>query len=503
MIRHILMMIIVLLAGAVLVAISLPTLPTDSASGLSSVEPAFDESTAVVLESWSKKADLDAAPEALVFSEGQVRAQGTFPGELILTAKLPRERLNAELVLDLYCPESVRELSAAVYFKDKDGLWFQTDIEEKILPKRWNPIHIRMLGEYGRIRGLNHKGGWDAYRMDRAVEFGLKLYSPVVGEGEFKIRRPRASVHRNPETIEIHHFRGPAPTVERFACAEITFLLNQEFENPFDPSQVDVKGIFLLPDGRVERVDGFYYQPFTSALVHDHEVLTPSGRPQWRLRYTPQEVGEIRYKIMVTTKAARMTTAFRHFECTGGSRNGFVTLSEKNVYGFSFSNGLSYYPVGHNTRSPFDLRSKKRLNIPLAVDRGTYSYEQTFKKMADSGQTLAEVWMSSWWLAIEWTRRWKHFEGLGRYNLESAWKLDRVLELAREHGIRINLVIDNHGKYSDFLDKEWAFSPYSRKNGGPVEHPNDFFTDKTCRPVFRPWLKVRAVNAPYVTTSPA
>jgi hypothetical protein len=111
-------------------------------------------------------------------------------------------------------------------------------------------------------------------------------------------------------------------------------------------------------------------------------------------------------------------------------------------------------------------------------------YEDFFPKMAKAGENLAEVWMASWWVGIEWTRKWRDFHGPGRYSLPHAWLLDQIFAMAARHGIHIHLVIDNHGKFDDWCDPEWQTNPFNRRGieeSGYVDYPHEYFTDEACR----------------------
>ena len=67
--------------------------------------------------------------------------------------------------------------------------------------------------------------------------------------------------------------------------------------------------------------------------------------------------------------------------------------------------------------------------------------------------------MCSWWVSIEWYRKWPGYHGLGRYNMQNAWKLDHVLDSAEKHGMYIQLVTTNHGQFSNYIDREFEFNP--------------------------------------------
>ena len=99
-----------------------------------------------------------------------------------------------------------------------------------------------------------------------------------------------------------------------------------------------------------------------------------------------------------------------------------------------------------------------------------------------------EVWLASWWMGLEWTVAWKNYHGLGRYNLAHAWRLDRILAKARELGMHVQIVIDNHGKYSAWCDEEWAYSPYNARNrvsGGFLGRAEEFFSNERAKRLYR------------------
>ncbi|MBA3708403.1 MAG: hypothetical protein H0W83_06265 [Planctomycetes bacterium] len=139
--------------------------------------------------------------------------------------------------------------------------------------------------------------------------------------------------------------------------------------------------------------------------------------------------------------------------------------------------GRWYWPIGLNLRSPNDLRSHDNLHTAVTPDRGTYSYHAYLERFARSGGTATEVWMAPWSLGLEWNSSWFGFHGLGRYSQSNAWRLEHVLDDALAHGVRINLVISNHGQASSDSDREWQGSPYNAANGGPVAHSPELFTD--------------------------
>ena len=83
--------------------------------------------------------------------------------------------------------------------------------------------------------------------------------------------------------------------------------------------------------------------------------------------------------------------------------------------------------------------------------------------------------MAAWSLGIEWVNT-----GLGDYTerMQNAWTLDQVFLLGAKYGINIQLVLINHGAFSESTNPEWFANPYNKLNGGPLESPSEFATNQ-------------------------
>ena len=67
-------------------------------------------------------------------------------------------------------------------------------------------------------------------------------------------------------------------SVGQYEKFELTVPLWREYENPFDPEQVDVRGSFATPSGKTVEVPGFYYRPFQrSRDENGNEMLRPGS----------------------------------------------------------------------------------------------------------------------------------------------------------------------------------------------------------------------------------
>jgi hypothetical protein len=249
--------------------------------------------------------------------------------------------------------------------------------------------------------------------------------------------------------------------------------------NPFDPAQATVRVRFRSPGGVESTVDAFWFQDYTRALVGGHEVLTPSGAPFWKLRYTPTTGGLWRWRWDATTSAGATVGRWHTLEVRRkASGHGFLRVSPRDPRYLSYDDGTPYFAVGEN--------------LAWYDQRGTYAYDDWLDQLARQGATWIRLWMPSWAMGIEWSDT-----GLGDYTkrLDRAWQLDYVLDAAAKRGIAVQLVLQNHGPFSTSINPQWDANPYNAANGGPLARPSQFFTDPVAQDLFR--RRVRYIVARY------
>jgi hypothetical protein len=247
-------------------------------------------------------------------------------------------------------------------------------------------------------------------------------------------------------------------------AVEFTLDVSATFENPFDPDQIAVEAEFLTPSGRTERRPGFYHQPFEGEYEEGEELLAMGGEPSWKVRYTPREPGEHSATFRARDGSGEAAFGPLSLRCVDSELPTFVRIGPEQDGGpryFRREDGSSVFLIGHNvTTYPGNL-------------------DEVFRRMAAGGENYTRFWMWSHGLGLEW--------GLpvGHYRLEEAWRLDRALELAREHGVYLMLCLDTH---QDFRGG-WPRNPYNAARGGPCAEPMGFFTGDRARSLYRRRLR--------------
>lgn len=267
------------------------------------------------------------------------------------------------------------------------------------------------------------------------------------------------------------------PCYEKY---ELSFKLNRIFNNPYDPSEIDVMIELTAPDGGKVSHPGYYHEPWKIRKGRVREEAVRDGGPVWRVRCAPMVEGKHAWTL--TAKNGSDTArASGSFVVTRARTPGFVVISKKDPKYFEFSNGSFYYPIGHNIRSPSDIRpsiyhGESLENARWADTQGVAAYEKWFGIMHENGENFSRVWMAPWWCGLEWNEGYEGYHGVGYFNQANAARLDMVLELAEKEGIYINLETMNHGALSTHIDADWRHNPMNKSTqpGGFIMHASDF-----------------------------
>jgi hypothetical protein len=276
---------------------------------------------------------------------------------------------------------------------------------------------------------------------------------------------------------------GEGGRVRRYEGLEWRLEVEGTWDNPFDEREVEVTATFTAPSGKEVRVAGFWDVPYERDEVNGQERLTKVGEPAWKVRFTPSEVGEYRWKVKARDRSGEVGSETARFQVKEGNAKGFVRRSPGSPYYLQYDNGKPYFAVGED--------------VCWAGPRQTLDYDQWFPALGAAGGNFARIWLVRWNMALEWnpedsfTRG--RFYGAGLYSMDNAARLDYVMDLAERSGVYVMLSLGYHGELLDresyFGEQCWQFSPYNKANGGPCEKPADFWTDPEARRLYKQKLR--------------
>jgi hypothetical protein len=264
----------------------------------------------------------------------------------------------------------------------------------------------------------------------------------------------------------------PKESARQWEVAEFSISGVPQVSNPFDPDQIAVHGTFIGPSGKSTGVDGFWYQDYRATLSGSSEVLTVQGAPEWRLRFTPDEIGTYKLNLQITTTTGSLAgvTTFDSAAAANTNRfKGFVKIAANRRY-FEIAG------------EPLPLNGA---NVCWHGSRGTFDYIDWFSAMHTNGENYARLWMCPWAFGIEAQPATRT-----NYKLDRAWQLDQTIRLAKTNGIFLMLCLEYHGMLQTQPDQfggnnGWKDNPYNTANGGPCATPNDFFTSITARDIYK------------------
>ena len=294
-------------------------------------------------------------------------------------------------------------------------------------------------------------------------------------------------------SLEVVDFSTPSGAAQLYKKYEIKFNLDAQFNNPFDPDEIDIQAVFTDESGESVRIFGFYTQdyrvqvtptPYTkrdgTEKIYNIREYFPISEPYWAIRFAPVKTGRYNYHLNIKTISGEFRYPIEDelsLECVLSQDNGFIRVDPKNPRYFRFDSGISYWGVGFNG-----------VNTMGACDQGEVRSFDVMMKEEKYGANLMQINLCQG-NYIEWTKIQKrqfpyynYYEGLGRYNLQTASQIDSAINLAESLGIYLRFTFHHSADFEpDFFSAEntpgFQENPYSIENGGNCRKPIEFFTD--------------------------
>lgn len=366
---------------------------------------------------------------------------------------------------------------AVVYLKVLDWEWYQVTASDCRRDGQRLLVSVPLVGNW---EPRQTRRPWGPWCLRRVRSLGVRVFSEEKDLGLVGVRGAVVTEEQVPPPLVALHVSEP-PQPRQYALGEIRFELSREYRNPFEPREIDVTATVRTPAGEELPVTGFYgqdYRRFHGPV--NAEVLVADGAPYWAIRYTPLQPGHYEWRLHARDgRGAVLEQPLPPWEVVAApGSHGLVRVDAKDPRYFSFDNGRFFYPLAINLRSPGDKLQPRNHDYKTPADtEGTWAMEAYLDRMNRAGITMARVWSSSWFGGLEWNRQVPGYHGLGVYNLQNAWRLDCLLDLARDRGIWLEFALQNHGPFTFQYDIQWPDNPFNRALGGPLHQPQDVLTD--------------------------
>lgn len=385
----------------------------------------------------------------------------------------------------VWAEDASTNVQAMLYVIDWDYLWYQNLLPGYLQPGQTNHYKVDLAPTCADWAPRGHHASWNLRALMKPKHLGIRVFGDQPYQGTFAVMNGKVFPRPAPEgPPTIRFVRANANRLPCFGKFELTCELPDRYPDPFDSGQVSLQAEFTQPDGETVVVDGFYTRNYYRLVRQTGERFVPQGPSHWQVRFAPMMEGEYTYTIVAKDTFGEARWGPATFVSTTPTSPGFVRVSKRDPRYFAFTDGTAFYPIGHNTRSPFDSRMDKQFPWVQRWPEGSSAYERYFRDMREHGENMAEIWTAAWSLGLEWAEGQPGYHGLGQYNLRHAWEIDRILDLAAANGIYVNIVIHNHGKFSTYWDPEWPDNPHNVACGGYLKAPEEYLTDARAKRSF-------------------
>jgi len=278
---------------------------------------------------------------------------------------------------------------------------------------------------------------------------------------------------------------SPTNNVSSFEKFEITFNMNY-YSNPYDPDVINSYCEFWSPSGKYYKVYAFYYSDYTKTssncsldwTPYQCEILTQNGINNWKIRFTPDEVGNWQYKITATDSYGNISYPGRstlNFLCVKSSNNGFIIKANSRF--LKKTTGEFFFPVGQNI-AWYNYPNSNGIGVQTY---GTNEYKHYIDAMADSKANFIRIFLDYYegiaLIGYDFTIGENYFD---LYNQKDSYQLDWIFNYAKSKGINIMLCLFSHSSWgnTNYCSNAWAErNPFNSDNGGPISTPFEFFSN--------------------------
>jgi len=207
-----------------------------------------------------------------------------------------------------------------------------------------------------------------------------------------------------PRQIDI---KPSANTVGRYEKVELTIKVDTEYDNPFDPDEVDLSVTLRGPDGEKTKLPAFYCQDYERQKLNKgrgrDNWYYPVGDGIWKARFAPPQTGTYQAAAVLKDRTGTIQSPSVRFDCTPSDNKGFLRTGTKDPRFMEFSDGSGFFSIGQNLAF---IGEGQYVNLTKA--------EEIFAKLHANGANFLRIWTccQDWAMAIEarksaWSRSWQ------------------------------------------------------------------------------------------------
>ena len=198
----------------------------------------------------------------------------------------------------------------------------------------------------------------------------------------------------------------PKVEVGRYEKLELLIDLDRQYDNPFDPEQVDLVVVLNTPDGGEMTLPAFYCQNYKRRKLNQgrsrSDWFYPVDNGIWKARFAPMQTGTYVATARLKDRTGTIRSQSIRFDCVSSLNKGFLRISEKDPRFMEFSDVTPFFAIGQNLSF---IGESQYVTLTRA--------EEIFGKLAANGANFIRIWTccQDWAMAIEakksaWDRSW-------------------------------------------------------------------------------------------------
>lgn len=241
----------------------------------------------------------------------------------------------------------------------------------------------------------------------------------------------------------MRNLKSDTAAVGLYEKFELSLELAADYDNPYDPAQIDLSMELTSPSGKPWEVNGFY-----------------DGMGfNWKVRFSPDETGEWSYRLRAVDRGGEAASSEGTFEAVPPTNHGWIQVSRANKRFLEYRDGSSFYGVG--------------VAYPWGIT------DSNLDKIAASGGNLVTYWNGNYDNAGNGGGK-NQLEsitfGIGKIDPLKAQRIDDLLESFEQRGLHMNFVIWPHDSLADRLEgwpATWNKNPFSA-----LGEAKDFYTSE-------------------------
>ncbi|MCF8371437.1 MAG: T9SS type A sorting domain-containing protein [Bacteroidales bacterium] len=244
--------------------------------------------------------------------------------------------------------------------------------------------------------------------------------------------------------------------------------------NPFNPDYqnengISLEAVFTSPTGIQHKVYGFYMEDWAyngNLNNYYYDALTDSNQYKWRIRFSPNEVGNWSYSYTFyfsVQPSFKSYTSDGNFTCEESGHHGFLKVGPNNAY-LQFDDGTSFFGIGENMgfASQFDFLGD---NVSNSTKIAKYkAHRKLLPELSQNGGNYVRSFQLIMDYAFDFASAEQYFEGQKR-----CFETENFIEEAERAGIYLQFNIQDDTGFS----KEWPFKWHDNPYYSIVDNPQD------------------------------